>query len=106
MGKKLPERWGLAFDENGKFQGAYRTNNGTWVSIAEVMDIYNHMIQLVQASEKIRHWHDTEDGMVVSAESVRNLWETLDTIKTEYNLDPYMNGPEAFLTSNDYVEQQ
>lgn len=36
------------------------------------------ILGLVRAAECIRHWHDSgKDGMVVSAEHVRNLWEAL-----------------------------
>lgn len=33
---------------------------------------------IVNAAQCIRHWHDAgEDGMVVSSEHVRKLWQTL-----------------------------
>lgn len=36
------------------------------------------ILGLARAAECIRHWHDSgKDGMVVSAEHVRNLWEAL-----------------------------
>ncbi|MBX9760676.1 MAG: hypothetical protein K2Y29_17990 [Beijerinckiaceae bacterium] len=36
---------------------------------------------LIEAAEKVRHWHDAmadSSGMVVSAESVRGLWDATD----------------------------
>ena len=34
--------------------------------------------RLVDASSKIRHWHDAHDGgMIVSGDSVRGLWSAL-----------------------------
>lgn len=37
--------------------------------------------KVVDAARRIRHWHDSgADGMVVSAEHVRLLWEALDAL--------------------------
>jgi hypothetical protein len=43
--------------------------------------------ELAQAAEKVRHWHDhmlgEDEGMVVSAKSVRGLWAALANYKSE-----------------------
>jgi hypothetical protein len=37
---------------------------------------------LVRAAKCIRHWHDSSnDGMIVSAEHVRNLWDALAALE-------------------------
>ena len=61
-----------------------RTND--MEGLEHVRDIYEaarakdaELIQrLVDASSKIRHWHDAHDGgMIVSGDSVRGLWSAL-----------------------------
>ena len=46
-----------------------------------IIYLVNHapaLAELVEAAECIRHWHDSgNEGMVVSAEHVRKLWEAL-----------------------------
>lgn len=34
--------------------------------------------ELFESADKIRHWHDSLEGMTVSKRSVFELWETLN----------------------------
>lgn len=49
--------------------------------------LVNHadaILGLVRAAEKVRHWHDAHNGgMIVSAESVHELWEALAKLNGE-----------------------
>lgn len=45
---------------------------------AKIKELQGQVLALREAASKIRHWHDTgSDGMIVSADSVRELWEAL-----------------------------
>lgn len=50
---------------------------------------------LIEAAEKVRHWHDAmadSSGMVVSAESVRGLWDATDTARATLSDAPAPKG--------------
>lgn len=39
--------------------------------------------RLLEAANKIQYWHDRGDGMIVSDEAVRNLWQVIADIEAE-----------------------
>ena len=53
--------------------------------LRDALQAIDELDRVVEAAECIRHWHDVEltsgDGMVVSADAVRNLWKALEQAK-------------------------
>mgnify|MGYP000673971574 CR=1 FL=1 len=68
---------------------AYKNGGGTFVShlrnqeahcmlVDAVLELLPQLIAVAEAAQCIRHWHDADnDGMVVSGEHVRILWDKL-----------------------------
>lgn len=52
---------------------------------AELEQVKKKLARLIEAADCIQHWHDVKvgdaDGMVVSAQHVRQLWATLSEMK-------------------------
>lgn len=71
--RDLEERFGRCRDQSTISEAAYEIERlrASEARLREALEDH------VRAAECIRHWHDTlgDEGMVVSAEHVRLLWE-------------------------------
>lgn len=55
----------------------------------EIRGLREDFLELLKAAERIKHWHDTHNnGMIVSAESVRDLWAATEDARAALNPTP------------------
>ena len=65
-----------------KLKRKYRVNAFNAIRLKEDLE---PLLNIIEKAERIRHWHDGDnDGMVVSAEAVRDLWEALGDARVGY----------------------
>ena len=65
-----------------KLQRKYRLNAFNAIGLKEDLE---PLLNIIEKAERIRHWHDSaNDGMVVGAEAVRDLWEALSDAGVSY----------------------